>query len=63
MTSAPIPTIYSPMEQKPDLLEFLAFDLAVRTRVNPEAQIQAVINQIHQLDSTQVISKVQPWTL
>jgi putative ABC transport system permease protein len=59
MTSAPIPTIYSPMEQKPDLLEFLAFDLAVRTRVNPEAQIQAVTNQIHQLDSTQVISKVQ----
>ncbi|HEY3768675.1 MAG TPA: ABC transporter permease [Candidatus Angelobacter sp.] len=59
MTSAPIPTIYSPMEQKPDLLEFLAFDLAVRTQVNPEAQIQAVSNQIHQLDGTQVISKVQ----
>jgi predicted permease len=59
MTSSPIPTIYSPMEQKPDLLEFLAFDLAVRTQVNPEAQIQAVSNQIHQLDGTQVISKVQ----
>jgi predicted permease len=59
MTAPPIPTIYSPLAQKPELLEFLAFDLAVRTRVNPEAQIQAVTNQIHRLDGTQVISKVQ----
>jgi len=31
MTADPIPTIYSPMAQKPELLEFLAFNLAVRT--------------------------------
>lgn len=59
MTAPPIPTIYSPLAQKPELLDFLAFDLAVRTQVNPEAQIQAVTNQIHQLDATQVVSKVQ----
>jgi len=57
MTADPIPTIYSPMAQKPELLEFLAFNLAVRTRLDPTAQIQAISSQIHQLDSTQVISK------
>lgn len=59
MTAAPIPTIYSPLAQKPELLEFLAFDLAVRTRLQPEAQIQAVSSQIHQLDGTQVITKIR----
>jgi putative ABC transport system permease protein len=59
MTAPPIPTIYSPLAQKQELLEFLAFDLAVRTRLQPEAQVQAVSGQIHQLDGTQVISKVR----
>jgi putative ABC transport system permease protein len=59
MTAAPIPTIYSPLAQKPELLEFLAFDLAVRTKLQPEAQIQAVTGQIHQLDGTQVITKIR----
>jgi putative ABC transport system permease protein len=59
MTAVPIPTIYSPLAQKPELLEFLAFDLAVRTKLQPEAQIQAVTGQIHQLDGTQVITKIR----
>jgi predicted permease len=59
MTASPIPTIYSPMAQKPELLEFLAFNLAVRTKLDPLAQIQVISGQIHQLDSTQVISKAR----
>jgi putative ABC transport system permease protein len=59
ITDSPIPTIYSPMAQKPDLLEFLAFNLAVRTKVDPASEAQAVSSQIHQLDGTQVISKIR----
>lgn len=59
MTADPIPTIYTPMAQKPELLEFLAFNLAVRTKLDPLSQIQAISGQIHQLDSTQVISKAR----
>jgi len=59
ITESPMPTIYSPMAQKPDLLEFLAFNLAVRTKVDPASEIKAVSSQIHQLDATQVISKVR----
>ena len=59
MTADPIPTIYSPMAQKPELLEFLAFNLAVRTKLDPLSQIQVISAQIHQLDSTQVISKAR----
>jgi putative ABC transport system permease protein len=59
ITESPIPTIYSPMAQKPELLEFLAFNLAVRTKLQPEAQIQAVSSQIHQLDGTQVITQIR----
>jgi putative ABC transport system permease protein len=59
MTANPIPTIYSPMVQKPELFEFLAFNLAVRTKLDPLSQIQVISDQIHQLDSTQVISKAR----
>ncbi|MGZ4887859.1 MAG: FtsX-like permease family protein, partial [Candidatus Angelobacter sp.] len=59
ITESPMPTIYSPMAQKPDLLEFLAFNLAVRTKVDPASEIRAVSSQIHQLDGTQVISKIR----
>src|SRR5258708_5752736 len=59
MTADPIPTIYSPMAQKPELLEFLAFNLAVRTKLDPLSQVQVISGQIHQLDSTQVISKAR----
>jgi predicted permease len=59
MTANPVPTIYSAVAQKPELLGFLAFNLAVRTKLDPLSQTQAVSNSIHQLDSTQVISKAQ----
>ena len=59
MTANPTPTIYSPMAQKPELFEFLAFNLAVRTKLDPLSQIQMVSGQIHELDSTQVISKAR----
>jgi putative ABC transport system permease protein len=59
MTANPVPTIYSPLAQKPELLAFLAFNLAVRTKLDPLSLIQAVSSSIHHLDPTQVISKAQ----
>jgi predicted permease len=59
MTADPMPTIYSPLAQKPELLEFLAFNLAVRSKLDPLSQIRVISGQIHQLDATQVISKAR----
>jgi predicted permease len=59
MTANPVPTIYSPLAQKPELVAFLAFNLAVRTKLDPLSQIQTVSSSIHHLDPTQVISKAQ----
>jgi putative ABC transport system permease protein len=59
LTAPPTPTVYTPIAQKPELLKFLAFNLAVRTKLDPLALAQSVSNQIHQLDSTQVVAKIR----
>lgn len=59
LTASPIPTIYSPVAQKPELLEFLSFDLAIRSAGNPTSQIRAASDRIHRLDPTQIISNAR----
>jgi predicted permease len=59
LTESPIPTIYSQVAQKPELLEFLSFDLAIRSSLSPSSQVRAVNDQIHKLDATQIISRVR----
>ncbi|MGZ4898173.1 MAG: FtsX-like permease family protein, partial [Candidatus Angelobacter sp.] len=59
LASPPTPTVYTPIAQKPELLKFLAFNLAVRTKLDPLTLAQSVSNQIHQLNSTQVVAKIR----
>jgi putative ABC transport system permease protein len=53
------PTFYAPVAQKADIVKFLAFNFVVRTEQYPLSTVQAVSNQIHQLDKNQVIARIR----
>ncbi len=53
------PTFYAPVAQKADIVKFLAFNFVVRTEQDPLSTVQAVSNQIHQLDKNQVIARIR----
>jgi putative ABC transport system permease protein len=53
------PTYYALIPQKPELMKFLGFNLVVRTDTDPMSAAQAVIRQVREIDSNQVIARVR----
>ena len=59
LESAPLPTVYVPVAQRPSLLRSMSFGLAVRTRLDPATAIRPVRDVIHSLDPSQIIEKMR----
>jgi predicted permease len=59
LDSAAMPTAYVPLAQRPTLLVYTAFSLAVRTSTDPATMSQSVRDSIHGLDSSQIIEQVR----
>jgi putative ABC transport system permease protein len=53
------PAFYGLISQKPEILKFLGFNLAVLTDLDPTSVFPSIKNQIHELDKDQAISRVQ----
>jgi predicted permease len=58
--SAPAsPTTYMLYAQVPEILKFLGFSLVVRTSQDPLSSVEAIRNQIHQIDANQPIAEIR----
>lgn len=58
--SAPAsPTTYMLYAQVPEILKFLGFSLVVRTSQDPLSSVEAIRNQIHQIDANQAIAEIR----
>ena len=53
------PEFYALISQKPELLKFLGFDLAVRTQVEPTSIFHSIKDRVHQLDKNQPLARVK----
>jgi putative ABC transport system permease protein len=53
------PTYYALMSQKPELLKFFGFNLAVRTGTDPMSLLHSISGQVHQLDPNQALARVK----
>jgi predicted permease len=53
------PVFYALISQKPELLKFLGFTMAVRSQLDPSSVLHSIKDQIYQLDKNQALAKVQ----
>jgi putative ABC transport system permease protein len=53
------PTFYALIPQKPELLQFFGFNLAVRTSTDPMSVLHSISDQVHELDKNQALARVK----